>query len=302
MNRQIDFIVIGGMKCGTTTLYDILSSDARIALPVNKEAPYFTKAEEMTQGYEQHLRKYYREVQGKVVGKITPHYMMWAETAAKNIAAASPESRIIAIIRDPIDRLISHYSMCVGMGIEARNINDAIADSLSLSSLNAEISPTNSYVACSEYGRMLDIYYSVLDPSNMLVLNFNQLVRDQEDLVRRVYEHIGLNVHATSGSGGRNSLRRGKRFSSYYRSVYYLTKILRHLVIPFVSDKTRYALRFKLVELRVEAFSPDHKKGDLSSDLLEKLRVHFEKDAKVLLSKGIHPYWLTDGRYLRGNE
>jgi len=296
MSKLFDFIIIGAMKSGTTTLHDLLSNDKRIALPVNKEAPYFTSEAEMALGFDAFIKKYYVNTDGKIIGKVTPHYMLWAEDAVKNISLTSADSKIIAILRDPIDRLVSHYSMCVGLGLEKRDINEAIENCLGGSD-DCELTPTNSYIACSEYGRILAQYYETFDKANILVLNFNQLIEDKSLLIQQIYKHIDLEVDSSIGSGAARSMSRGGKGKKYRQLMYSFCARNRAFILPFVPRKQRLALRFKFTEMRAEAFSPNFKVGDIRQDIADRLRKHFEEGARSLSRRGLNPYWIEDGNY-----
>jgi len=293
MSKLFDFIIIGAMKSGTTTLHNLLSLDNRISLPVNKEAPFFTLQNEIDCGYEAFISKYYKSHFGKIIGKITPHYMMYTKLASKNIHLLSPDTKIIAILRDPIERLVSHYSMCVGLGLETRNINKAIQDCLDNSLHNdIEVTPTNSYISCSEYGAILAQFNTLLKQENILVLNFNQLLNEQELVVKQIYEHIGLTYYTLSNKAP-NSLKRGGKGVNLKKLIYRLGIAFRSLIILFLSEKTRLALRFKFIELKIEAYAPNYRITDIDSKLIFQLKQQFKKDGELLLKIGLSPYWIN---------
>jgi hypothetical protein len=105
-----------------------------------------------------------------------------AAYTAENIAQLLPKVKFIAVLRDPVERHISHYCMCVGMGLKKRNINQAILDCLlSPSPKGKENTETNSYVLWSQYGKIFKEYNKVfVDLSeNLLIVGFDELVQDQ---------------------------------------------------------------------------------------------------------------------------
>lgn len=111
-----DFIVLGAMKAGTTTLFDYLSRHPQVVPPSRKEIHYFSRHFRRGEGwYLSHFPRRWR-LWGRAIwrraraitGEGTPFYL-YHPLAARRIAGLVPGARLIAILRNPVDRAYSHY-------------------------------------------------------------------------------------------------------------------------------------------------------------------------------------------------
>ena len=113
-----DFLCVGFAKCGTSTLYHILSQHRDIYLPAIKE-PYFY----YSKGYDWYLRRYYdRTTDKKLVGEINPAIAMAVSSKTPSQIARrlhddfGPDIKLIFIMRNPVDKLFSWYACALEYG------------------------------------------------------------------------------------------------------------------------------------------------------------------------------------------
>ena len=213
MKDVLDFIVIGAQKSATTTLFEHLRRHPDLALPVAKEVPFFSHDEIYRRGW----RVYIEELTGegpmsdprKLRGTVTPQYMMGGvlkplpgvepgayneQTVPRRMLDQLPEVRLIAILRDPVQRAISHHSMALRRGGERRTIDEAVEELLRPEQLRASrVAPTdtNGYITRGEYGRILGGYLDVFERERLLILFTEQLEQSPLDLLARLYRFIG---------------------------------------------------------------------------------------------------------------
>lgn len=197
--KKFDFLVIGAQKSGTTALFEYLRSHPRIMMPPGKEAPFFTN----TELYGHDLRRFIHEAVGNVsdtsiCGKVTPHYMTEPSVPAR-IHNLLPDVKLISILRNPIDRAISHYRMTVRRGLEKRSIDQAFHELMQPElAETARMLPPHlenerlCYLAWSEYGRILEQYRILFPPDQLLILLTEELERDPAGTLDRILEFIGL--------------------------------------------------------------------------------------------------------------
>jgi len=291
--KNFDFLVIGTMKSGTTSVHDILSKDPRIVLPLGKETPFFTDEDKMNLGLESFFSRYYpKKLEGKCIGKVSPQYMAWYDTAAMNISKFSPNTKLIAILRDPIDRLLSQYSMSVGMGLEKRNLNEAISDCLNNPSPSFDaITNINSYVLWSSYGMLLTKYMQENNKfkENFLILGFDKVVKDQKTLISKIYKHIGLNI-PKNNSENIHSLARGGGGSCFSRLMVQLPWMVKGIV-KFLPHKYKDVVRMANIEAQVSMYAPKVLRKDLNQVNIIALKNIFNEDKKILKEIGFNPYW-----------
>jgi hypothetical protein len=210
MKKILDFIVIGAQKAGTTSLFEYLRRHPDLRLPVNKEAAYFSHDAEMSQTWSDYLRINFATADADAMwGTVSPSYMTGGIIGARGRSGATeaeravpqriherlPAVKLIALLRDPVERAISHHKMMVMNGVETRSFDAAIDELLlpgRLAHARAQPSETTGYVAWGEYGRILGGYLSVFAPDQLLIAFSDELDSDPAALLRQIHRFIGV--------------------------------------------------------------------------------------------------------------
>ena len=133
-NRHRHVVVIGGQRCGTTYLAEMLGKhpEVEMAMPAHPEPKFFLRPRRHLE-YDQALFSGERPL----LAEKSTSYLDTPE-AADHLIAAVPDARIICIVRDPVDRALSNYRFSVDNGLE--HLPPARP---SRSKLKAANSPTN---------------------------------------------------------------------------------------------------------------------------------------------------------------
>lgn len=116
--RLPDFLIIGAQKSGTSSLYRWLGEAASIEVPSKKELHFFDL------NYSEGL-DWYRDCfagrdgpsPGSVTGEASPYYI-FHPLVPRRVRETIPDVRLIAVLRDPAQRAVSHYYHEVGNGVE----------------------------------------------------------------------------------------------------------------------------------------------------------------------------------------
>ena len=200
-----DFLIIGTMKGGTTSLYDYLCRHNKVETAFRKEVHYFdgnyTRGAPWYRGNFPTRRQLQRLGQGAVTGEATPYYL-YHQAAAERIAGLVPRASLIAVLRDPADRAISHYFHSVRTGMDTRPIRQAFAEE------NAYVQAEEkhvlrddytsdqhrmwSYVARGHYAQQLEEYFKRFSRKQMLILKSEELFADPQMAVREVTDFLGI--------------------------------------------------------------------------------------------------------------
>src|SRR5690606_38995556 len=120
-----------------------------------------------------------------------------AHLIPRRIYGVAPGVRLVAILRDPVERAISGYRLARMMGWEHRTPDEAFNEELRPEALERARrfpSDTNSYVVLGEYKRILDGFTDVFDPKQVLIVPFVELQNRPLDVVRRVLRFLGVDV------------------------------------------------------------------------------------------------------------
>lgn len=199
MSKEIDFIVIGAPKSGTTSLFHYLRKHPQIYLPLDKYAEFFSDEHALSQGIHHLFNDRYREASSSQrLGKVTPQYMAHP-LVPRRIKSTFPKIKLIALLRNPIDRAFSDFRMRQKVNREDRCFRVA---ALSLIEKNYRISESgdsgipiaenDGYLAKSMYYDILQLYLRDFNSSSMLILFSEHLRGDPFSTLQRIYRHINV--------------------------------------------------------------------------------------------------------------
>jgi sulfotransferase family protein len=122
-----DFVIIGGKKCGTTYLYHLLSQHPLVEPASSKELHFFNSF--FDEGIEWYRRCFpvprMKDGRSTITGEGTPEYLSYPPAPAR-MAKVVPQARLIALLRNPVDRTYSDYQMTVRKGRETRSFEEIL--------------------------------------------------------------------------------------------------------------------------------------------------------------------------------
>ncbi|MCZ3386588.1 MAG: sulfotransferase domain-containing protein, partial [Actinomycetia bacterium] len=130
-----DMLIVGGQRCGTTTLFKALAQHRAFLGPtLRKGVHYFDlRADQSLDWYRAHfptrgaVENLRRAGDGRVVvGESSPYYL-WHPLAADRIARTLPAVRVVALLRDPVERAYSAHAHELARGFETESFEDALA-------------------------------------------------------------------------------------------------------------------------------------------------------------------------------
>jgi hypothetical protein len=294
---KLDFIVIGAQKAGTTSLWRYLEDNPRVRMPPHKEASFFSEGSYPTL-LRAYLRTLFRDAPRSArLGTVSPIYMLGVpgvsvSTIAERIRETAPAVKLVALLRDPLERAFSAYRMGVRDYGEKRKFPEAIADQLEPSALDAARqgpAETDSYVVAGEYGRVLDEYLGRFDRSQLHIELTADLARTPLDVVHRVCAHIGAAPHEPARLGER-FFESGPRRVPVEAEADLHAYLERH-VWPNVRDAPARREAFEFW-FRLWNTEPEPAAVEVDSDTAAALRAHYAKDAGRLESAtGIRVPW-----------
>lgn len=117
------FYIIGTQKGGTSSLYQYIIQHPDILPASHKEMRFFDKFYDYgIDWYRYHFERYERE---KVTGEASPEYLYNIQTPIR-IKKHFPNSKLIVLLRNPVDRAYSNYNMIRSWGKEKLSFSEAI--------------------------------------------------------------------------------------------------------------------------------------------------------------------------------
>lgn len=185
--QRPNLIVIGAMKCGTTSLHYNLDLHPDIAMSREKELCFFLGEEEWSRGLEWYCRQFPQDTPWR--GETSPGYarLPVSEGVAARMHQTIPDARLIYMVRSPVDRIISHYVQRTAIGQEHRPIDQAVSDFEAC-----------DYVQRSRYFHQLSEYLQFYPASQMHVATLESLHEDPGRVMGDIFRFLGVDDGFTS--------------------------------------------------------------------------------------------------------
>ena len=200
-----DFVIIGAQKGGTSALFEMLSQHPRVSPSIIKEVHYFDL--NYFRG-EQWYRRHFPPVEGRLSGEASPYYLFHPAVPGR-LKAAIPQARLIVILRDPVERALSHYFHALRRGQETLPLLEALeaedrrlagaADDLDRPDRTSFAHRHFSYVARSRYPEQIERWRAEFDDSQILLLSNRDLRQSPDPTFARACEFLGLPVIPAPG-------------------------------------------------------------------------------------------------------
>lgn len=123
-----DFLIIGFVKCGTTSLYQYLLEHPNVYAASGKEIDYFDRL--YSRGINWYKVKFPLKIKKYsekkfITGEATPRYVEHPH-ALNRIKKTIPRAKFIVLLRNPIDRAYSHYNQNIHLDFESRSFENAL--------------------------------------------------------------------------------------------------------------------------------------------------------------------------------
>jgi len=266
-----NLIVIGGLKCGTTSLHHYLNLHPEVAMSRPKELNFFVAELNWELGPDWYASHFDRTA--AVRGESSPHYTSLPRFAgvAERMRELLPEAaRVIYMVRDPIDRMLSHYLHNVGGGYESRSLEAALSD------------PDSPYVARGRYAMQVEPYLREFGSERVLILPREQLGGDREPTMRRVFEFCGVDPAFSSRQFAREWETGSGKSSGSFRFMDRAVRLpgLRALDRNF--DRLPESLRWAVERVVHDPDTGAAPKPELEPGLRERLEALFRDDVARL--------------------
>ena len=199
-----DFLILGAQKAGTTALYAYLRRHPQITGPSWKEVSFFDR--HYARGEAWYRGNFPNALRARgLVGEASPSYL-FHPLAPERVAALVPEAKLVALVRNPIDRAFSHYQHEVALGREPLSFENALAaedDRLHGEEERMLADPAYfshawwnyTYLARGRYAEQLERWFAAFPREQLLVLFTEELSADTPATYRRVLEFLGAPPH-----------------------------------------------------------------------------------------------------------
>lgn len=187
--EALDFLIIGTMKGGTTSVYNYLKNNPAIDLCIQKEVNFFNNDINWPLGIVWYAKYFAND--GRIKGDVNPNYAMYplCQEVPARIHQVAPSAKIIYLVRDPVDRIISHLRHYINMGKEKRSLAQIFSD------LHEGKDPFG-YVSNSKYYYQISEFRKYFSDDQILIIKSEDFRKHRNDALKRLYRFVGVSVDA----------------------------------------------------------------------------------------------------------
>jgi hypothetical protein len=198
-----DFLVIGAQKAGTTALYAYLRWHPGIAGPSWKEVSFFDR--HWWRGEAWYRGQFPLRAGERLVGEASPSYL-FHPLAPERARSLVPGAKLVALLRDPVDRAYSQYQHEVALGREPLSFEDALAaeDERLVGEVERLIADSrafsrawwdHTYTARGRYAEQLERWLEAFPSEQLLVVRTEELGERPAETYASILAFLGAEPH-----------------------------------------------------------------------------------------------------------
>ncbi|MBJ18179.1 MAG: sulfotransferase [Deltaproteobacteria bacterium] len=289
-----NFLVIGAIKAGTTALYHYLQQHEQVYLTPVKETRFFSfegarpdfrgpgdrKLVNMDTicDLDTYAKQFYGVTREIAIGEICPSYL-YRPRSAERIQHHTPSVKLIAILRNPIERAFSHYVMRLRDGREpCSSFAEALDDEDRRLRDNWG---SGLYCDMGYYGRQLTPYFDRFPRKQIRVYLYEDYLADPDALMADLFRFIGVDETVKLDMSVRHNVA-GIIKNPIYRYLWTQTHGIRDLVRPLIPLRMRsVASDFFMNRDAIRPSFPENIRARLAEQFredIERLEVMIDRD------------------------
>jgi hypothetical protein len=181
------FIGIGGMRCGTTWTSECLRYHPEVFMSTPKEIHYFGYEPNWSKGREWYLAHFQGSTAFKAVGEYSVSYLQ-NPVAPQQIADTVGRIKIVAIIRNPVARFLSHYKYLIRAGA----LTKAQFQHLTIENLRRATQKYPRLITYGIYCDGLQLFCRYFGSRNLCVLLYDEIEQYPETVLEKLYGFLGV--------------------------------------------------------------------------------------------------------------
>ncbi|NNL99983.1 MAG: sulfotransferase [Gammaproteobacteria bacterium] len=201
---NIDFMIIGAQKCGTTTLFNTLAAHPALVACRRKEPHFFSTTESWRDNIDAYHALFEQREGARYFEASTTYTFYPLRNLAiwRAIHEYNPAMKFIYLVREPIARITSGYMHTFERGYTDRPFEEALVEE-------------RLYIDLTRYHTQIAPYIKTFGREQVLIIDFDDLVTDRETVLRRVAAFIDIDpapllaaefLHLNTSVGGRKKL------------------------------------------------------------------------------------------------
>jgi hypothetical protein len=199
------FLVIGANKSGTTSLYSYLAQHPQIYMSPVKEPMFFThmnndrmrgdirsaslKRPVAIVTLEEYEALFHGSADDQARGEASTAYLA-NPACAKRIHEFLPDVRLVAVLRNPIERAFSNYLMYYGQQIERRDFEQCVSEEIQRT--GPRLGQGMWYARLGLYAGSVQTFQDTFSPEQLLTIDYRQFVEEPRLVLREIARHVGV--------------------------------------------------------------------------------------------------------------
>jgi hypothetical protein len=265
-----NFLVIGAGRSGTTSLHHYLSQHPDVFVPRVKAPSYFyclDEPAELTVNRHLTTRSYFVRDAGEyealfdawagehAVGEVSPAYLASTRVPVRILESLGPV-RLVAVVRNPVERVQARYIARRRDGLEpAQDLASAlVADRLGRRDPD---DTAGTYLASGFVSGVLRAYSEMFGADQLQVHLFEDLRDDPSEVMRRVFDFIGVDPHAAVDLSAHHNRSGGEIRNPVVRAMWTGSSGLRTRLRPLIPSRVR-DMAFSAVTRSLVPVALDH--------------------------------------------
>lgn len=183
--RFPDFLIIGAMKAGTTTLFRDLMPNPQVYFPIDKEPECLCHDRVLSEkGRREYAGMFAKTKPGQLCAEASTAYTKrptFEGVSARALEVLGPDTRLLYVIRDPIKRIVSQHrhEVAVGRLEPPKDINEAVHQ-------------VGRYIEYSRYAWQLEPWIETFGPEHIRVVVLEQYIRARAQTLTAACEFLGI--------------------------------------------------------------------------------------------------------------
>lgn len=283
MQPNITFFGIGAPKSATSWIDKCLKEHPNIVTPEPKEIGLFINDEKPTQ--DNYYKFFSNYDDNKICGEYCNLYLYDKNTLLR-IKNHYPDTKIIICLRNPIDRMLSHYLFRNSTGSEEfTDINKKIIDDLNIFS-----DKPKKTIQCSLYYTPIKNCFEIFDKDKVLIIFYNDIKNKPKGTIKKLYSFLEVTPDFTPTSTGKKiniTTKDAKKISWLPALLNTLTKIINNKKLAFIKKSLKKINLFK-IKKKILSWNTKRQnlkpvaKPELSEEVKNKLHKFYINDIKNL--------------------
>jgi len=203
LHRSPEFLIVGAQKAGTTSLYNCLKQHPDIQAAKKKEIHYFSQY--FNKGLDWYLQHFPERESNKLSGEASPFYL-YHPHSAERIASQLPQVKIIILLRNPVQRAISHYhqqarrhheklAMLEAFQKEDERISSAWHKLLAGKQTSGVKIQQCSYLSRGKYLEQILRYEKYFPREQIMIIESTDFFDHPQETLSRLFNFLGINTN-----------------------------------------------------------------------------------------------------------